>query len=106
MEMTSTDVKDSLLIKHDMQKLGIDREILFAALDGIVSEIEFYNFLDGKGCISAEVKHAIARVLERTQTLRVTRNDSRLVVSLTGRIIQKSRPESEFLLGKRCLQSA
>ncbi len=104
--MTSTDVKESLLMKRNMQKLGIGREMLFDALESILSESELYSFLDGKGNLPVGARSIIWCVLENIESVRVTRNDPLLVVSRTGRVIQKSRPESEFLLGKRCLQSA
>ena len=103
--MTSTDVKEALQMKRNMQKLGIDREMLFDALDGILSESELYNFLDGKGNLPVGARSVIWCVLENIESVRVTRNDPSLVMSRKGRIIQKSRPESEFLLGKRYLQS-
>ena len=98
--MKITNVNYAEIINRDILKMGISREQLFDAFDGLLSEKELFDFLDGKLHLPYEAIDCILCQLEDNKSKRVTRNDDELIASVKGRIIKKSKPGSEFILGR------
>ena len=91
------------LINRDIARMGISRDELFDALDGIFEENELFDFLCGRQPLSTGAIYCILLLLENISCLRVTRKDPESIISRTGRIVRKSKPGSVYILGNALL---